>query len=306
VALVAGLGKRFSLQLERELMANYFYTDANGLKQGPISREQLHELATRGTITPETPLETDIGHKGLAGQIPRLFAATEIKQVAQPIIRKPMVVAGVAFVISFLFLLFLGKIVFAEFFLYLQLNSIDRTTVNRIMADHRGGRKHDGSTPLHHEAVNLEIAGFFLAKGVDVNAKKNDGATPLHSASGFGNIAVVEYLVSKGADVNAKMNDGTTPLHNAVKAYLKNNDAILFSPRPMPFSFNYDYQYGKWERAERDFEIIKYLVSVGADVKATANSSSWGQDGKPLETPLDIAEQSTRGALVVDYLSRFQ
>jgi len=46
-----------------------------GVKRGPIAPQQLKELATQGKITPNTPLETDTGHKGLAGQIRGLFSA---------------------------------------------------------------------------------------------------------------------------------------------------------------------------------------------------------------------------------------
>lgn len=53
-------------------MANFFYTDANGQKQGPITDQQLKALAAKGIVTPNTPLETDSGHKGVAGQIPGL------------------------------------------------------------------------------------------------------------------------------------------------------------------------------------------------------------------------------------------
>jgi len=51
-------------------MANYyFYTDANGNKQGPYSTQALQNLATDGKITPTTPLETeDKRSVGLAGQ----------------------------------------------------------------------------------------------------------------------------------------------------------------------------------------------------------------------------------------------
>ena len=53
-------------------MPNYFYTDANGNKQGPFTAEQLQTMAKRGIITPDTLLETDTGHKGTASQIPGL------------------------------------------------------------------------------------------------------------------------------------------------------------------------------------------------------------------------------------------
>lgn len=53
-------------------MANFYYTDANGQKQGPVNENQLKALAAKGAITPETPLETEGGHKGVAGQVPGL------------------------------------------------------------------------------------------------------------------------------------------------------------------------------------------------------------------------------------------
>jgi hypothetical protein len=75
-------------------MANWFYFDANGNKQGPITPQQLKALADRGIVSPGTAMETDTGKKGVAGQIPGLFAVappqtaksaeTEIYGVAQP------------------------------------------------------------------------------------------------------------------------------------------------------------------------------------------------------------------------------
>ena len=52
-------------------MANYFYTDENGQKYS-LTEQRLQTLVDRGVITPNTPLETDTGHTGLAGQIPGL------------------------------------------------------------------------------------------------------------------------------------------------------------------------------------------------------------------------------------------
>jgi len=55
---------------------NYFYYDDNGYKYGPVSEQQIQSMAEQGIINPNTPLESDTGHKGTAGQIPGLFAAT--------------------------------------------------------------------------------------------------------------------------------------------------------------------------------------------------------------------------------------
>lgn len=55
-------------------MTNFILTDKNG-KKHQINEQQLQTLAAQGKIQPTTPLETDTGHTGLAGQIPGLFNA---------------------------------------------------------------------------------------------------------------------------------------------------------------------------------------------------------------------------------------
>jgi len=54
-------------------MPNFFYTDENGNKQGPLTPKQIQTLVGQGIVTPTTPLETDTGKQGLAGQIKGLF-----------------------------------------------------------------------------------------------------------------------------------------------------------------------------------------------------------------------------------------
>ncbi|MGL4593833.1 MAG: double zinc ribbon domain-containing protein [Thermoguttaceae bacterium] len=56
-------------------MPNWFFTDADGIKQGPINDQQLQSLVKQGIIVPTTVMETDGGHTGQAGQIPNLFPA---------------------------------------------------------------------------------------------------------------------------------------------------------------------------------------------------------------------------------------
>jgi len=55
-----------------EFMPNYFYTDTNGVRQGPVDRDALEKLAVNGSVTPTTLLETDTGFKGQARRIPYL------------------------------------------------------------------------------------------------------------------------------------------------------------------------------------------------------------------------------------------
>jgi len=55
-------------------MTDYFYFDQTNQKRGPVDKQQLQELVAQGIIGPNTPMETDAGHTGTAGQIPGLFA----------------------------------------------------------------------------------------------------------------------------------------------------------------------------------------------------------------------------------------
>jgi len=57
-------------------MTNFFYFDQNNKKLGPVSEQQLKELAAQGRITPHTQMETDTGHTGVAGQIPGMTFGT--------------------------------------------------------------------------------------------------------------------------------------------------------------------------------------------------------------------------------------
>jgi hypothetical protein len=65
-------------------MPNFILTDANGQRHS-LTEQQLQTLAAKGKIQPTTPLETDTGHKGLAGQIPGLkFSNAAPPPFAQP------------------------------------------------------------------------------------------------------------------------------------------------------------------------------------------------------------------------------
>ncbi len=65
-------------------MPNFYYHNASGQKIGPVNEQQLHALVAQGVIGPQTPLETDTGHKGQAGQIPGLFPMPAAQQPFQP------------------------------------------------------------------------------------------------------------------------------------------------------------------------------------------------------------------------------
>ncbi len=53
-------------------MQLWYYYDDSGVKQGPVSERQLKKMAADKMISVETLLETEIGQKGKAGQLPIL------------------------------------------------------------------------------------------------------------------------------------------------------------------------------------------------------------------------------------------
>ena len=66
-------------------MTKYYYFDQINKKRGLFNVQELRELATRGIITPHTPMETDTGYKGVAGQIPGLFDNVPAVQTLLPL-----------------------------------------------------------------------------------------------------------------------------------------------------------------------------------------------------------------------------
>ncbi|GHT14216.1 hypothetical protein FACS1894170_11020 [Planctomycetales bacterium] len=64
-------------------MANWFYIDNFGTKQGPITQDELTSFVQQGVITPQTQLEDESGRQGAAGQVNGLFPQQPL-QFGQP------------------------------------------------------------------------------------------------------------------------------------------------------------------------------------------------------------------------------
>ena len=70
-------------------MTTFFLTDKNGTKH-QVNEQQLQALAAKGKIQPTTPLESDTGYQGFAGQIPGLqFSAVASTPFTQPVQAPP-------------------------------------------------------------------------------------------------------------------------------------------------------------------------------------------------------------------------
>ena len=66
-------------------MPKYYYRDASNKRQGPYNVRQLQALVEQGIVGPKTPLETESGPKGTAGQFPALFnTSTGTQNIINP------------------------------------------------------------------------------------------------------------------------------------------------------------------------------------------------------------------------------
>ena len=231
-------------------MPNYFYIDANGQKHGLINDQQLKALAERGIITPTTPLMTDTGHKGVAGQIRGLFndpPSISVPVAAGNNIPLWAIIAGV------LVLLVVGVVAGRMLTPATapptgQVQAVqDNAAVVEAPVNVPSPKQNDPPKPSDTlsqftAAERLEIERFLGEYGSDLKAVRNspglgDGYTVMHNAARHGTLAVVKYFVSQDVSIHARTSRRITPLHLAM-----------------------------WNTSEDNIEIVKFLVSQGADV----------------------------------------
>ena len=112
----------------------------------------------------------------------------------------------------------------------------------------------DGYNLLHYAAIGglLGIIKSLVKDyGMEPNCHRENDNWPIHAAAEENQQEVVKWFVEEaGTDINAKGEGGRTPLHSAIYGYNENGS-------------NFD---NDWE--SRSIELLKWLVSHGADVNA--------------------------------------
>lgn len=131
-------------------------------------------------------------------------------------------------------------------------------------------------TPLTTACYNgeLEIAKYFIDKGIKIRQYKKDGDTSdLYYAVGGGNYEIVRLLLEAGADLEADVRYEDNPFIRAVEEK-KSNIVELFLQKGVSPNF---YLYGSTPLhnavAERDTEIARLLLEYNANVNAKLQDS---------------------------------
>lgn len=147
-------------------------------------------------------------------------------------------------------------------------------------------------TPLHiaSQKGNLELMGFFLDQGADVNASCNRHVSMLHTTR---NIEVAALLISRGAYVDREYFRKNT---NMVKEAVERNNlnvARLFFEHGADPNAKYTYEDISDNRCEQNLlhiavkqkkpQMVELLLDVGANVNAIARGRRFWH------TPLHIA-----------------
>ena len=140
---------------------------------------------------------------------------------------------------------------------------------------------------------SIEMVKLLLANGADVNIKGHGDYTSLMwAAESAKTTEIMELLIEKGADINPIAQDGVNALIKAIFGVLSDSGSLaavkLLIEKRMDVNYAIDDEgapgYTALMFAVRwgKIEVVKYLISVDANVNAKAGSG---------DTPLSIAAE---------------
>jgi len=115
---------------------------------------------------------------------------------------------------------------------------------------------------------HLEATKLLLAKGANVNAKGDKGVTPLHEAARYCRTNVAELLITEGADVNAKDESGTTAAYTTigVSMFYDQQQIVQMVNLLLAKGTKTDIHLAAFSG---DLNKVKSLLEAGIDIDAT-------------------------------------
>lgn len=143
-----------------------------------------------------------------------------------------------------------------------------------------------------------DVVSFLISRGADVNFKGKDGRTPLIWAAG-NSFESIKILLENGADVNAKGDDGMNAFIRSTFGILSKKvltevmDLLLENGANVNSALISKNAAGwtalHFAAVNGDYDLVKYLLSRGANVNHTSDEGS---------TALSLARQEKYEALV--------
>ena len=151
--------------------------------------------------------------------------------------------------------------------------------VNLDGGNHDGNDVGRGWTALQYAGVadRLELVGWLLDSGAELDAEWEAGKTALWEAAYWGRPDVVELLLSRGAKTETYENSGGTPLHAAVildeggwvsaRRHWANGPAFRYKQNSISHSYPIP-------TADEHGRVVSLLLSHGVEVNARRRSRS--------------------------------
>lgn len=139
----------------------------------------------------------------------------------------------------------------------------------------------DGTRPIHWAVyrVDYELLEALIAKEADVNVVNSFGSTPIAEAAAVGDVRMVKLLLDAGAEPEGANADGQTALMLAIKiGAVPVVEALLDAGASVNTIEKFQQQTPlMWAAAaaENAGEMVRLLVSKGADVEVRAQYNDW-------------------------------
>ena len=165
-----------------------------------------------------------------------------------------------------------------------------KTSADRALpAGDVNARAGDGSTPIQWAVYNGDVAEVarLIKAGADVRMANSYGATAMSLAATTGNPALIKLLLNAGADVESANPEGQTALMAVARTGNVEAAKLLLQHGA---KVNARESWGQqtalmWAASQKHPEMIRFLVSKGADVNSRGIVRNWDRkvtaEGRP-------------------------